>query len=68
MLERKRTDINETITIEELFEILRRLTLGEMKSTTVMEFIGSLIEAGFKGEDNIKEIIEDIREHQDEEA
>ena len=66
MLVRKSIEIKSEVTIEELFEILRILTLGKMRKTTIASFIGDLVGAGFKGDDKLKDIIEDIREHKDE--
>ena len=66
MLDRKPIEIKSEVTIEELFAILRILTLGKMRKTTIASFIGDLVGAGFKGDEKLKDIIEDIREHKDE--
>ena len=69
---RKQIEIKSEVTIAELFEILRVLTLGKKRKTTIASFIGDLVVAGYKGDDKLKDIIEDIfedkDEHKDEEA
>ena len=68
MFDRKREqiEIQSEVTIAELFEILRVLTLGKMRKTTIASFIGDLVGAGYKGDDKLKDIIEDILEDKDE--